>query len=109
MHGLHMTRSGKGSKAGSTKPVPEDPPEVLVQGAELVCAVSQSVCVAGAHASGIPLYKHLANIYNVDVRKHLVMRCMCLIMMFYCALTGFEKLLAEENIKVGLSTEDTLF
>ncbi|KAL8616578.1 hypothetical protein ACOMHN_036610 [Nucella lapillus] len=54
---------GKG-KAASVVVVPEEPREVFVQGAELVSAVSQAVCVAGARILGLPLYHHIARMFN---------------------------------------------
>ena len=58
---------GKGAKLNSCVVIPEEPREIFVQGAELVSAVSQAVCVAGAHALGVPVYQHIASIYNPEV------------------------------------------
>lgn len=46
--------------------VPDEPREEFVQGAELVCAVSQAICVAGAYAKGVPLYEHIASLYHAE-------------------------------------------
>ncbi|KAK7110143.1 enolase 4-like [Littorina saxatilis] len=60
---------GKGGKSGSAVVIPEEPREVFVQGAELVSAVSQAVCVAGAKSLELPVYQHIANLYNPEATQ----------------------------------------
>ena len=59
---------GKGGKSGSSALVlPEEPRETFVLGAELVSGVSQAICVAGAYSLGLPVYQHIAKMYNSEV------------------------------------------
>ncbi|XP_076436308.1 enolase 4-like isoform X2 [Babylonia areolata] len=58
--------SAKPRKGASATVIPEEPREQFIQGSELVSAVSQAVCVAGAYALGIPVYQHIANLYNAE-------------------------------------------
>lgn len=58
--------TGKISKVNTVVVVPDEPRETFILGAELVCAVSQAVCVAGAAATNIPVYRHIANIFKPE-------------------------------------------
>lgn len=58
--------AGKGGKGSVAPIIPEEPREEFVQGAELVCAVSQAVCAAGASTRGVPLYEHISSLYHAE-------------------------------------------
>ncbi|KAK7458963.1 hypothetical protein BaRGS_00039047 [Batillaria attramentaria] len=61
---------GKGGKISVVAVIPEEPREHFPQGSEMVCAVSQAICVAGARAQalaqGVPLYEHISSLYHTE-------------------------------------------
>ena len=82
-----LLRTAKGGK-GSITIEPDTPREAFVQGAELVSAVSQAVCVAGACAEDIPVYQHIANTYYPQVGPFVVYFFNDLITYKFCYLAN---------------------